>query len=70
MEEEFIDSASDNQAPLLEIGDQPSRDFLELFAKLDPTINGEIIEKAWKQYDTISQQIILEVFLKIILFKK
>nr|CAD2174071.1 unnamed protein product [Meloidogyne enterolobii] len=60
MEEEFIDSASDNQAPLLEIGDQPSRDFLELFAKLDPTINGEIIEKAWKQYDTISQQIILE----------
>ncbi|KAL7080643.1 hypothetical protein ACQ4LE_000642 [Meloidogyne hapla] len=60
MEEEFIDSASDNQAPLLEIADQPSRDFLELFTKLDPSINGEIIEKAWKQYDTIGQQIILE----------
>ena len=65
MEEEFIDNASDSQAPILEIGDQPSRDFLELFTKLDSTINGEIIEKAWKQYDTIGQQIILEVYLLI-----
>lgn len=62
MEEEFVDNVSDSQAPLLEIADQPTREFLELFTKLDPTINGEIIEKAWKQYDTIGQQIILEVF--------
>lgn len=40
---------------------QPSKDFLEIFDKLDPTINGELIEKAWKQYDTVGQQVILEV---------
>lgn len=40
---------------------QPSKDFLGIFDKLDPTINGELIEKAWKQYDTVGQQVILEV---------
>lgn len=54
-------SSPNSQAPLLEMGDQPSREFLELFAKLDSTISGELIEKAWKQYDTIGQQIVLEV---------
>jgi hypothetical protein len=63
MEEEMLDSPSELQAPMLEIGDQPSREFLELFAKLDSTIGGEIIERAWKQFDSTSQQIILEVFL-------
>jgi hypothetical protein len=41
--------------------DQPSKEFLDIFDKLDGTISGELIEKAWKQYDTIGQQIILEV---------
>uniref|UniRef100_A0A183C8P6 Retinoblastoma-associated protein A-box domain-containing protein n=1 Tax=Globodera pallida TaxID=36090 RepID=A0A183C8P6_GLOPA len=45
---------------MLELGDQPSKEFLELFSKLDSTISGELIEKAWKQYDTIGQQIVLE----------
>ncbi|KAL3103373.1 hypothetical protein niasHS_002559 [Heterodera schachtii] len=48
------------QAPVLELGDQPSKEFLELFSRLDSLISGELIEKAWKQYDTIGQQIILE----------
>ncbi|KAI1720624.1 PX domain-containing protein [Ditylenchus destructor] len=41
-------------------GDHPSQEFLEIFDKLDATINGELIEKAWKQYDTVGQQVILE----------
>ncbi len=41
--------------------DKPSSEFLTLFEKLDPTISTELIEKAWKQYDTVGQQIILEV---------
>ena len=61
MEEEQADSVSDTQAPVLEIADQPSREFLELFTKLDAGISGELIEKAWKQYDTTGQQIVLEV---------
>lgn len=47
--------------PVLELGDQPSKEFLEVFSKLGSAINGEIIEKAWKHYDTIGQQIVLEV---------
>jgi hypothetical protein len=51
----------------------PSKEFLDLFEKLDTAISGELIEKAWKQYDTISQQILLEVkmffsFKKIFLY--
>jgi hypothetical protein len=64
MDEEIADTGSvdSSQAPVLEIGDQPSREFLDFFAKLDPNINGELVEKAWKQYDTTGQQIVLEVW--------
>uniref|UniRef100_A0A914HWK3 Uncharacterized protein n=1 Tax=Globodera rostochiensis TaxID=31243 RepID=A0A914HWK3_GLORO len=32
----------------------------QCWSLLDSTISGELIEKAWKQYDTIGQQIVLE----------
>lgn len=44
--------------------EQPSKDFLEIFEQLDPTINGELIEKAWKLYDTISQQVNIDLEVK------
>lgn len=45
----------------IEEGEQPSKEFLEIFEQLDPNINGELIEKAWKLYDTISQQVNIDL---------
>lgn len=45
----------------IEESEQPSKEFLKIFEQLDPNINGELIEKAWKQYDTISQQVNIDL---------
>ena len=39
----------------------PSQEFLDVFDRLDTSVNGEVIEKAWRSYDTVGQQVVLEV---------
>lgn len=56
-EESFLDEFIEND----DDQDQGLKEFLDLFEKLDRSINGELIEKAWSCYNTVLQQIILEV---------
>lgn len=48
-----------------EIGDnshiEPATAFLNICKQLDPGIDSDFVEKAWKQYDTIGKQYVLEV---------
>lgn len=45
-------------------GGHPSKEFLSVFEQLDRSINGELLERAWRHYDTIRQQVMLEVGLR------
>ncbi|VDK68207.1 unnamed protein product [Onchocerca ochengi] len=59
--ETFIKSPSAGQS---EIADKsqlnPTTAFLDICKQLDPEINEDFVEKAWKQYDTIEKQYVLE----------
>lgn len=45
----------------------PTQDFLEICDQLDLSEQHELVDKSWKQYDTIGQQCVLEV--KCLAFK-
>lgn len=40
---------------------EPSTAFLDICKQLDPKMDEQFIEKAWKQYDTVEKQYVLEV---------
>ncbi|EFO12889.2 hypothetical protein LOAG_15643 [Loa loa] len=40
---------------------EPTTAFLDICKQLDPEIDEDFIEKAWKQYDTVGKQYVLEV---------
>lgn len=42
---------------------EPTSAFLDICKQLDPEIDEDFIEKAWKQYDTVEKQYVLEVWL-------
>lgn len=37
-----------------------TNEFVELFRSFDPNIDGLLLEKSWKQYDQVKQQVLLE----------
>ncbi|VDM43313.1 unnamed protein product [Toxocara canis] len=50
-----------NKSPaLVESKEQPSEEFVDVCKKLDPDIDPELLDKAWKQFDTVGQQYVLE----------
>lgn len=42
-----------------------TQEFMNVFHQLDNNINGELVERAWRQFDTIRQQVVLEVSLEL-----
>lgn len=46
---------------------RPSKVFMEICNELDANIDSELLDRSWKQYDTVGQQCILEVNLRMIL---
>uniref|UniRef100_A0A1I7S1U3 DUF3452 domain-containing protein n=1 Tax=Bursaphelenchus xylophilus TaxID=6326 RepID=A0A1I7S1U3_BURXY len=53
--EEAFDLRSLDEPPM-----EVSNEFIELFREFDSEIDGLLLEKAWKQYDQIKQQVLLE----------
>lgn len=46
---------------LVESKEQPSEEFIDVCKKLDENIDSTLLNKAWKQFDTVGQQYVLEV---------
>ncbi|VDO71450.1 unnamed protein product [Onchocerca flexuosa] len=60
--ETFIKSPSAGQSEIADRSQlKPTTAFLDICKQLDPEINEDFIEKAWKQYDTVEKQYVLEV---------
>uniref|UniRef100_A0A915AVX8 Retinoblastoma-like protein 1 n=1 Tax=Parascaris univalens TaxID=6257 RepID=A0A915AVX8_PARUN len=45
---------------LVESKEQPSEEFIDVCKKLDENIDSTLLNKAWKQFDTVGQQYVLE----------
>ncbi|CAD5207398.1 unnamed protein product [Bursaphelenchus okinawaensis] len=59
-EVEELEEETYEMEDLAEPSMEVTNEFVELFREFDPDIDGLLLEKAWKQYDQIKQQVLLE----------
>lgn len=61
--EELEEYAEDEAVEMLDLAETPTEEtneFFDLFRSFDPNIDGLLLEKSFKQYDQVRQQVLLE----------